>query len=338
MIWSLYAMLGQNMWWVDNPKLNFDEKAWDAVLDACHKHGLNQIVLDVGEGLQYQSYPELAREGAWSHERAKAEVKRCRELGIELIPKLNFSATHHTWLGEYGQMMSTSIYYKACREIIKEVYEAFDHPRYFHLGMDEEGDPQFFKKTDMVHYRQGELIWHDLKFLIDVVKSCGAKPWIWGDTSVFTPEEFRAHIPTDDVVLQPWIYFAVRREHWTAVNSKERYQKSSEGKDRKIQFMEEAPIWQKMTHEGVKAMNDGYETVPTPSNWGQTPWCHYDVVEHFVNNNVSGKLLGFMTAPWVTTSYLPLDYWGESGLTHLDFIIEAIEQLAAARDKFCKNI
>ena len=62
-------------------------------------------------------------------------IDECRELGIELIPKLNFSATHHTWLCEYGQMMSTSIYYKACREIIKEVYEAFDHPRYFHLGI-----------------------------------------------------------------------------------------------------------------------------------------------------------------------------------------------------------
>ena len=335
MIWSLYAMLGQNMWWQDLPKLSFDDNAWSELLAACQKNGINQIVLDVGEGLQYKCYPELSREGAWSHERAKAEVERCRNMGIELIPKLNFSATHHLWLGVYGKMMSTPKYYEVCENIIKETYEAFGSPRFFHLGMDEEGDPQFFSKLPMVHYRQGELIWHDLKFLIDTVRTCGAKPIIWGDMAVFEPEEFRKHIPYDDVILQPWIYFAIRREHWTRVDSKKRYMESTEGK-MGIEYIEEWHLWQKMTHEGVKAMNDGYETIPTPSNWGENKWCHDDVVEHFVNNNKSGKLLGFMTAPWVNTSYQPMDYWGESGMTHLDFIIAAIEELAAARDKFVK--
>ena len=327
-------MLGQNMWWRDNPKLNFDDDAWDAILESCHKNGLNQIVLDVGEGLQYKGYPELTREGAWSYERTLAEVKRCRELGIELIPKLNFSATHHLWLGDYGRMMSTPTYYKVVTDLINEVYEAFDHPRYIHLGMDEEGDPQFFKQLDMVHYRQGELIWHDLKFLIDAVKSCGATPWIRGDMCIYNPEEFRAHIPTDDVVLQPWIYYAVREEHWTAVTSKERYRNASESLG--IDYMEQAPIWQKMTHEGVKAMNDGYLTVPTPSNWGDNEWCHDDVVEHYILNNKSGKLLGFMTAPWKRTSNSIANHFGDTSRKHLDYIIESIELLGAARDKFAK--
>ena len=59
-------MLGRNMWWKDNPKLDFEDEAWDAILESCQKNGLNQIVLDVGEGLQYKSHPELAREGAWT--------------------------------------------------------------------------------------------------------------------------------------------------------------------------------------------------------------------------------------------------------------------------------
>ena len=334
MIWSLYAMLGRNMWWVDNPELDFEDEAWDKILEACHKNGLNQIVLDVGEGLQYKSHPELARKGAWSHERAKAEVARCRELGIELIPKLNFSATHHKWLGDYGLMMSTPIYYQVCRELIEETYEAFDRPRYFHIGMDEEGDAQFFSKQEMVHYRQGELIWHDLKFLIDVVKNCGAKPWIWGDMCVYNPEEFRKHIPADDVVLQPWIYYAVRREHYTPCMAKPRWHsiKESEGVD----YVEEANIWQVMTHEGERAMNDGYETVPTPSNWGDNEWCHDDVVEFYVNNNKAGKLLGFMTAPWKHTKTGAANHFGDTSRTHLEFILESIELLAAARDKFAK--
>jgi len=323
MIWSIYAMLGQNMWWVDNPKLSFEDEAWDALVAHAAEKGLNQIVLDIGEGLQYATHPELSREGAWTKERAKKEVKRCAELGIELIPKLNFSATHHTWLGEYGKMMSTSVYYRVCSELIKEVATAFCNPRYIHIGMDEEGDPQFFKKSDMVHYRQGELIWHDLQFLCDCVREAGATPWIWGDLCVYNPEEFRKRM-SYDIVLQPWIYFAVRKEHWTPLASKERYSRMNEAK-LGIEYMEEAPIWQDMTREGVRACNDGYMTVPCTSNCFECEISHDDVVEHFANNCKTDSLLGFMTAPWTRTT-----------MTALPQILRSIDQLAEAREKFVK--
>ena len=322
MIWSLYAMLGQNMWFEEHPKLDFDEEAWDILLDSAAKNGINQIVLDLGEGVRYESHPELAREGAWSPDRVRAEVRRCREMGIELIPKLNFSATHHLWLGEYRRMMSTPIYYKVCRELIEEVYTLFDRPAYLHLGMDEEGDPQFFNELDMVHYRQGELIWNDLKFLCDCVRSLGAKPWIWADMCMYEPEAFRKHIPYDDVILSPWIYFAIRREHWTLVASKQHYIDSNEGK-MGVTYMEEAPIWQAMTHEGVKAANDGYKTVPCCSVWGECEYCSDDVVEHFVNNCNPDNLLGFMTAPWVRTN-----------MNSIENIKESMRALAKARASF----
>ena len=325
MIWSLYAMLGQNMWFQDHPELDFDDAAWDKLLEEAVQYGFNQIVLDLGEGVQYQTHPELARKGAWSTDRVRAEVKRCREMGIALIPKLNFSATHHMWLGEYRRMMSTKIYYDVCRDLIEEVWELFEHPEYIHLGMDEEGDPQFFAQLDMVHYRQGELIWHDLKYLCDCVLKCGAKPWIWGDMCVYHPEEFRKRIPYTDVVLSPWIYFSIRREHWTLVASKQRYIDSNEGK-MGLTYMEEAPIWQAMTHEGVKAANDGYATVPCASIWGECEYCNDDVVEHFVNNCDPKNLIGFMTAPWVRTN-----------MKNIDNIKQSIKALAAAREKFVKE-
>lgn len=332
MIWSLFVQLGQNMWWRDHEEVDFDDKAWEEILESCKAHGLNQIVLDVGEALEYKNYPEITRKGAWSYERCAAEVKRCADMGIELIPKLNFSATHHLWLGDYGRMMSTPAYYKAAKDLITEAYEAFLHPRYFHIGMDEEGDPQFFKMLPMVHYRQGELIWHDLKYLIDVVKDLGATPWIWGDLCVYDPVEFRKHIPYEDVVLQPWIYYAVRREHFTDCMSHPRWHsiKENDGCD----YVEEAHIWQVMTHEGVKAMNDGYLTVPTPSVWGWCEYCHDDVVEHYINNNENGNLLGFMTAPWNHTNYKQYNRYGDTSKNNMEYILESIEKLAAARDKF----
>lgn len=33
MFYSLYAMLGQNMWFTDSPKMDFEDAAWDRLLD-----------------------------------------------------------------------------------------------------------------------------------------------------------------------------------------------------------------------------------------------------------------------------------------------------------------
>ena len=59
----------------------------------------------------------------------REEVRLLRDKGIELIPKLNFSATHHLWLGDYRRMLGLPKYYEVCRDLITEVANLFDHPR-----------------------------------------------------------------------------------------------------------------------------------------------------------------------------------------------------------------
>ena len=78
--------------------------------------------------------------------------------------------------------------------------------------------------------------------------------------------------------------------------------------------------------EGVIAANDGYDTVPCCSAWGECEHCSDDVVEHFVANCRPEKLLGFMTAPWVTTT-----------VKNLGRIEDSVKALAAARDKFIRK-
>ena len=34
MIWSLYAMLGTNMWYHENDRVLFDDEAWDRIVTA----------------------------------------------------------------------------------------------------------------------------------------------------------------------------------------------------------------------------------------------------------------------------------------------------------------
>ena len=155
-IWGDLLHLGMNMWcdW-ENPKplsygweetvirwpsdkVRADMSVWDAWTDAMAQQKLNLAVIDLGEALVYPSHPELAAKGAWTPEKMREEICRLRKLGIEAIPKLNFSGGHNRWLNEHRAFMGTEQYRRVCAEIIADVCEIFDRPRFFHIGYDEE--------------------------------------------------------------------------------------------------------------------------------------------------------------------------------------------------------
>ena len=77
--------------------LPFDDGMWENnVLRAAVGAGVNTIVLDVGDGVEFATHPEIAIKGAWSRKRVREEVRRCRDMGITLIPKLNFATPLRT--------------------------------------------------------------------------------------------------------------------------------------------------------------------------------------------------------------------------------------------------
>ena len=323
MIWSLYATLGYNMWFTEYPEVPFEDEAWDLIVRKAVENGFNQIVLDLGEGVQYGSHPELAKPGAWTRERVREEVKRLRDMGIELIPKLNFSATHHLRLGDYRKMLGLPKYYQVCRDLITEVSVLFDHPRFIHLAMDEEGDPQFFKKMDLVAYRQGELLWHDLRFLCDCVTDTGSKPWIWADIPFLWPEEFKKRFKPGSVMLSPWNYRGLKSEHYTPIESNPAYVAHYEGTGYK--YVEEDPLCVRYMTQSVPMAEAGYEIVPCTSICFGCMYNPDDVVEYFAQNAPKETLAGFIAAPWLETQ-----------LKHAENIIQNIEMLKTAREKFCK--
>ena len=155
-IWAALFHMGTNMWCDQVPDrwgpykgedlklicaadhLRFDEKVWRSLTSRMVEVGMNMVIIDLGEAIQYPSHPELAVKGSWSVERLRAELARLRGMGFEVIPKMNFSACHDTWLKDYHRMVSTQKYYQVCEDLIKDVAEIFDRPRFFHLGFDEE--------------------------------------------------------------------------------------------------------------------------------------------------------------------------------------------------------
>ncbi|HSZ54188.1 MAG TPA: hypothetical protein VK797_00895 [Tepidisphaeraceae bacterium] len=257
------------------PYLRCEDTAWNELLKASAEAGINLILMDLGDAIQYESHPEIAVKNAWSRDRLRDELSRMRKLGLEPIPKLNFSAAHDTWLGPYKRMVSTPTYYQVCRDLIREVIALYDAPRFFHLGYDEEtaanqaGD-------DLVVVRQHELWWHDFNFFVDAVRSGGSRPWIWSDYAWKHGPDFYTRCPKS--VLQSNWYYGTTFRH------------DERGAETYIE-LEKA----------------GFEQAPTCSNWehveniGKT----FDFAADHIDPS---RLKGFVLASWKPTLAKFQDY------------------------------
>ncbi len=280
LIWADLIHLSFNMWidredpvWdrdhIARPYLSFDTDVWNDLVLRMVDSGINMVVLDLGDAVRYESHPEIAVQGAWTVDRLKQELTRLRELGIEPIPKLNFSACHDAWLGQYSRMLSTDIYYGVCKDLIKEVIGIFDRPRFFHLGMDEETYPHQ-QHFEYVVCRQFDLWWHDLYFYFDQVECEGVRPWVWSDCLWHHPDLFWDKMPKH-VLQSNWYY-------GEPFNKEDTY---------------------------VKAYLDleehGYDQVPTGANWSCDT--NFGDTVKFARENISPeRLKGFLQTVWRQTS------------------------------------
>ena len=253
--------------------VRFDEPSWRRLSEALAKAGCNQIVVDLAEIVVYPSHPELAVKGSWSVERLRAEIGRLRGMGFEVIPKMNFSACHDTWLKEYHRMVSTKKYYQVCEDLIKDVAEIFDRPRLFHLGYDEETASHQRNHLFAV-CRQGELWWHDFLWFVGVTEKAGCRPWIWSDYVWHHKDEFLKRMPKS-VLQSNWYY----------------------GKSFDV-----AAMGDRSAHVAAYEWLDkaGFDQVPTGSNFS----CDVNfagTVKFCDAKCGAGRLKGYMMAPWTRT-------------------------------------
>ena len=304
-LWGILVHLSTNNKFPHETEVSFDDEMWTYILQECVRVGMNTVILDIGGGIEFGSHPELAVKGAWRRSRVRQEVKRCKELGIALIPKLNFSAGHGFWLGDYAKMISTTTYYQVCNDLIKEVYKLFDCPEYIHIGMDEE-DARHVAGRPLAIFRQKSTYWHDLNFLLDCVSDTGAKPWIWSCPLFRTTEGYQANVGVNDAVISPWMYHGIEKEHWVHINSwqdyVDYYTTREPYKSMNIQFVEEDPYNVMWREKALPLLKDGYKYIPCVSSYYRHPWNAYDVFKYFKENADDAQILGYITAPWVMTT------------------------------------
>ncbi len=251
-----------------------NDPTWDALLQEMAAVGMNMVVIDVGDAVEFESHPEIAVKNAWTPSKLKSELAKMRKLGLEPIPKLNFATTHDIWLKDYARMVSTDIYYGVCKDLIEEVSVLFDHPRFFHLGMDEE-TAQHQRRQNYSVIRQKDLWWGDLYFFIGEVEKNEGRPWVWSDYAWHNPDTFFRKMPKS-VLQSNWYY----------------------GTDFDLNKLKEP------AKTYVKLYNDleayGYDQVPTGSNHS-VPGNMESTVDYCQNVVDPSRLTGFMTAPWRPT-------------------------------------
>lgn len=308
MIWGNLLHLSHNMWsdrevaeWGQlkgedlqyvcaKPFLRFDESLWNDLIRRMAAAGMNTVVLDLGDGVAYESHPEIAVKNAWAPKKLRAELEKLWKAGLEPIPKLNFSTAHDAWLGPYARCVSTPAYYQVCEDLIGEVVRLFDNPRLFHLGYDEE---TFHHQRQYAHVvvRQFELWWHDFQFFRQQVERHSARAWIWSDYIWSHPEEFRRQMPRS-VLQSNWYYGATFDE------KKER-----------------------AAHAYLELEQHNYDQVPTASNWS-TPDSFKATVEYCSPRISPERLKGFLQTFWRPT----VERYREHHLQAIDLVGEVIAQ------------
>ena len=254
--------------------VRFDEPSWRRISAALAKAGCNLLIIDLAEIVRYPSHPELAVKGSWSVEKLRAELARLRGMGFEVIPKMNFSACHDSWLKEYGRMLSTEKYYSVCEDLIRDAAEIFDHPQFFHLGYDEETAGH--QRNHLLSIcRQGDLWWHDFLWFVKVTERAGCRPWIWSDYIWNHKDEFLNRMPK-----------SVLQSNWY-------YSESFETKDRN---------GKERTYVAAYEWLDkaGFDQVPTGSNF--TCDTNFAGTVRFCDAHCRKDLVkGYMMAPWTRT-------------------------------------
>lgn len=326
---AILVHLGENMWGDLRAQttLHFDKGVWNNIVEKCIEEGIDTIVVDLGEGIKYNTHPEIGIEGSWTHDEMKAEVIRLKEKGLRLIPKLNFSAVHDAWMGIYERMVSTPIYYQVVRDLIFEAYEMFLEPEYIHIGMDEENprhadDPMY----EFVCIRRDGLLHHDIKYIMNCVKEAGSKVFTWGCPYMFYDEPYEY---TDkDTLVGESNYYQFKKEKWTKISDQSEEVRNYyatrfiQRNGFSIEYVEEDPIVQKAIDCMERCAKSGIKIAPVSSNIFLKE-NDRATVEYYSQCEYKDSVEMFIGCPWVMTRK-----------ENEETIIDEIQRLGAAKREF----
>lgn len=139
---------------------------------------MNVLLVDVEDGVNYRSHPEMKRPYSVPIDQMKTLSDAARSHGMSVVPKLNFAKSgrnfHDMWMRPHWDHVSwlknLDQYYRVARDVIEELVDVMQPEEFFHIGMDED------------HYRSLEQYVDTVLTLREIVSSLGLRTIVWNDS------------------------------------------------------------------------------------------------------------------------------------------------------------
>lgn len=179
--------------------LYFDMDVFREVTAKLPLFGFDTVMIELAEGMEYLCAPELKVKGTLSQSEISREIRNLKEMGLKVIPKLDFSATHDIWLKDYSRMLSTDEYRQKCEELISETCGIFGNPEYFHIGMGDECNEKQ-QHYGYIATRGAKCFWRDAYAMFDACRKNKAIPVISAESFMREEEVFLHYLPKDAVI------------------------------------------------------------------------------------------------------------------------------------------
>ena len=193
----------------------FDLALTRTLIDDMAQAGLNTLIIDVEDAVQYESHPELRRAYSAPMADYRRIVAHARRKGLTVIPKLNFAKgidLHNAWMSPYDEIPDTKPYFDHALMLVDELVKG-QPIRFFHIGMDEDDrSPARYQKVilklhrELARRRLRTVMWADIGHWWTPVRNA----------------KTRAVLPAlpRDMVMMPWTYDDRSQRRWARMLTK----------------------------------------------------------------------------------------------------------------------
>lgn len=197
--------------WVKQKHLEkrFDLNLALALVDEMATAGLNTLILDVEDAVQYESHPELRRTYSAPMSDYRKLVAHARARGLTVVPKLNFAKgvdLHNAWMSPYDEIPDTRPYFDRAMMLVDELVKDLDIGQ-FHIGMDEDDRPADLYlevilrlRRELRKRRLRTVMWADIGHM-------------WAPPRHVKTKTILPRLPRD-IVMMPWTYDERSQRRW----------------------------------------------------------------------------------------------------------------------------
>ncbi|MHC4719068.1 MAG: twin-arginine translocation signal domain-containing protein [Planctomycetota bacterium] len=149
----------------------FSIEAGLEVVETMAEHNFNTLIVDIEDGVEYKSHPELKRHYSVAMKELELLAKSARAKEIDFVPKCNFSKSgrnhHDMWMRPHWDginwIKNMDEYWEVAGDVIDELVCVCKPQKYFHIGMDEDHYRAVSQYVEAIKILHGKIARHNLR-------------------------------------------------------------------------------------------------------------------------------------------------------------------------------